>query len=551
MANTQTTSKRVLIVTGAILTSLAVASVSFAVDDELCDLEAVVNPVTFPPTGPDNLPNWVTQYNKSTFLLDVRTPLGRNLGAPRAIVTEQDDSVWDKLVHFGETDGITVQMIDPDTGEVMPYHIANPVLVVTLSTNSPSSFAPNPGLGSIWDGYLPVTPFPDVPDADEVVFRPYYVNSEDGSFNNWMAAHKVIGHTSDGFVFAPGTPLDYIRNVLGLRTCLNPNSSPNASASACIIANSSGVTGVGMPFMFAASGTESFDNPYETLPGAVDCVQPAVAQWWKQELFVFVADRDAFIRPSFNPSLRTTTRGLPTDNGRPIWDASNGTYRAPLSNESLYGSYQAATEDFFGFTTMGFGCPQDTDPCAPGSCAKAPTPYFGTAGFEDWLVQWKRNSWTVGGNRPSNEQVAEMATPSGFPFSGLGLTLNWTEFEPEATDFIPGDLRGPFGALSELIHATTKPMFLVKVLNPNQYYAAPLAHEVPWCETCPGDLNRDGAVNATDLGIMLTNWGDLGQCFNLDFSSPSVDAGDLGVLFANWGACPEWPLPDLLPLDCE
>ena len=144
-----------------------------------------------------------------------------------------------------------------------------------------------------------------------------------------------------------------------------------------------------------------------------------------------------------------------------------------------------------------------------------------------------------------------MATPSGFPFSGLGLTLNWTEFEPEATDFIPGDLRGPFGALSELIHATTKPMFLVKVLNPNQYYAAPLAHEVPWCETCPGDLNRDGAVNATDLGIMLTNWGDLGQCFNLDFSSPSVDAGDLGVLFANWGACPEWPLPDLLPLDCE
>ncbi|MDA1026499.1 MAG: hypothetical protein O3A19_08735 [Planctomycetota bacterium] len=108
MANTQTTSKRVLLVTGAILTSLAVASVSFAVDDEACDLEAVVNPVTFPPTGPDNLPNWVEQYNKSTFLLDGRNPLGRNLGAPRAIVTEQDDSVWNKLVHFGETDGITV-----------------------------------------------------------------------------------------------------------------------------------------------------------------------------------------------------------------------------------------------------------------------------------------------------------------------------------------------------------------------------------------------------------------------------------------------------------
>ena len=537
----------VLLGAGLILTSLTAAT--FAAGDEPCDLGAVVNPVTFPPTGSSrDLPDWVKQYNASTFLLDGRNPLGRNLGAPRAIVTEQDDSVWDKLVTFGETDGITIQSVDPDTGEVMPHHIANPVLVVTLSTNSPSTFATIDGLsglGPLAGDYLPVAPFAGV---DEVVFRPYFVNSEDGTFNNWMAAHQVTGRTPEGFIFAAGTPLNYIRNVLGRTTCLNPNG-PDGPADACVLANSSGVTGVGMPFMFATDPTESLDDPYEIIPGAADCVQPAVAQWWEQELFVFVADRDTFVRPSFNPSLRATTRDHPTDDGRPIWDDAAGTYRPPHPGEPLYDSYLKATENFVGYATPGFGCPED--PCAPGGCTTAPVPFLGTAGFEDWLAQWKINSWTDQGSRPDNEELDARTTPLGFPFSGLGLTLNWTEFEPDAPDFVPGDLSGRFGAISELIHATDQPMFLVKVLNPNQYYAPPLANEVPWCETCPGDFNRDGEVNARDLGMLLENWGEEGQCFTLDFSSPEVGAGDLGVLFANWGACPEWPLPDLLPLDCE
>ena len=85
---------------------------------------------------------------------------------------------------------------------------------------------------------------------------------------------------------------------------------------------------------------------------------------------MFVADRDAFVRPSFNPSLRATTRDHPTDDGRPIWDDAAGTYRPPHPGEPLYDSYLKATEHFVGYTTPGFGCPQDADACAPKSLPK-------------------------------------------------------------------------------------------------------------------------------------------------------------------------------------
>jgi hypothetical protein len=49
----------------------------------------------------------------------------------------------------------------------------------------------------------------------------------------------------------------------------------------------------------------------------------------------------------------------------------------------------------------------------------------------------------------------------------------------------------------------------------------------------PADLNGDGSVNASDLAILLGNWGGSGAG---DINgSGTVDAGDLAILLSNWG----------------
>ena len=61
-----------------------------------------------------------------------------------------------------------------------------------------------------------------------------------------------------------------------------------------------------------------------------------------------------------------------------------------------------------------------------------------------------------------------------------------------------------------------------------------------WCDSCTGDVNGDGTVDAADLGALLALWGTNGN------SSPradanrdgTVDAADLGLLLGYWGVCP-------------
>lgn len=58
-------------------------------------------------------------------------------------------------------------------------------------------------------------------------------------------------------------------------------------------------------------------------------------------------------------------------------------------------------------------------------------------------------------------------------------------------------------------------------------------------DTCPSDLNGDGTVDATDLGLLLGNFGTcaFGCIADLD-GDQDVDAGDLGLTLGRWGACP-------------
>lgn len=53
---------------------------------------------------------------------------------------------------------------------------------------------------------------------------------------------------------------------------------------------------------------------------------------------------------------------------------------------------------------------------------------------------------------------------------------------------------------------------------------------------CPADLDGDGIVDGSDLGILLSNWGGDGDG---DLNQDGlVDGADLGELLGAWGDCP-------------
>lgn len=55
---------------------------------------------------------------------------------------------------------------------------------------------------------------------------------------------------------------------------------------------------------------------------------------------------------------------------------------------------------------------------------------------------------------------------------------------------------------------------------------------------CPIDLDEDGAVDGSDLSLLLAEWGNSVAAYDLD-GDGTVGASDLGLLFAAWGACPK------------
>ncbi len=57
-------------------------------------------------------------------------------------------------------------------------------------------------------------------------------------------------------------------------------------------------------------------------------------------------------------------------------------------------------------------------------------------------------------------------------------------------------------------------------------------------DTCPADLNGNGAVDPSDLAVLLGSWGPCpGCCANLD-GDGAVGPTDLALLLGSWGPCP-------------
>lgn len=54
---------------------------------------------------------------------------------------------------------------------------------------------------------------------------------------------------------------------------------------------------------------------------------------------------------------------------------------------------------------------------------------------------------------------------------------------------------------------------------------------------CPADINRDGTVDAADLGLLIGAWNTSDAAADIN-GDGTVDAADLGLLIGAWSACP-------------
>jgi hypothetical protein len=67
---------------------------------------------------------------------------------------------------------------------------------------------------------------------------------------------------------------------------------------------------------------------------------------------------------------------------------------------------------------------------------------------------------------------------------------------------------------------------------------ASAAVSVMVASSCPADLNGDGIVTGSDLGILLGEWGTSGGSSGADLDGNGIVSGsDLGILLGDWGPC--------------
>jgi hypothetical protein len=285
----------------------------------------------------------------------------------------------------------------------------------------------------------------------------------------------------------------------GQRACFNPR-----TALGCEAAIHAGVPSVGVPFGFSDP-----DGPNPSDP------------WWREFVMIGVVDRSSLIRPSLNP---TVDANPVAQGGAPIWDEIEQTYRLARAGDGpIFEAQQAAAKSFVGYIDGPSGT----------------RTYAGWNGFAEWLAEWGTSSWSQSGRGPS-----------GFPYTMMGRTWDWLPRD----GFAHGQ-----PALSEFILMGSQSIYVIGTRSGAAYLfdRSEDPSVVPWCDTCPGDLNVDGRVDGEDLSILLSSWSTTNPCANLSKNERLVGPADLGMLLANWtgssAACPGWPaaLASLRPANCE
>ncbi|MFO0829330.1 MAG: LamG-like jellyroll fold domain-containing protein [Phycisphaerales bacterium] len=91
----------------------------------------------------------------------------------------------------------------------------------------------------------------------------------------------------------------------------------------------------------------------------------------------------------------------------------------------------------------------------------------------------------------------------------------------------------PFETFDVLIEADTDNDGVLELMGVGSISYVPAAPPAP----CPADLNGDGIVSSSDLGVLLGAWGTAGPTGDLN-GDGIVGSPDLGILLGAWGACP-------------
>ena len=234
---------------------------------------------------------------------------------------------------------------------------------------------------------------------------------------------------------------------------------------------------------------------------------------------------------------------------------SVGTASAPFLVESITAGYQAvptfAIADHFHPTGwMGDTVGLRLDACfGPAeTCGGICTRLDWSPSSSNWfglLWQYPPHNW---GDEPGLT-VAPGADRVGF--------YAWSDPASTATFRVGG---GNDGFLKErTVDLDTSPRWIEMKLDPDEYSnvatgfgvlaSGPTARtiwisEATWIADvppeCKGDINNDGFIGSSDLGLLLGAWGgsaDTLPMADLD-DDGMVSASDLGLLTANWGPCP-------------
>ncbi len=376
-------------------------------------------------------------------------------------------------------------------GNLIPKTVTLPDPVIIVSWVFTTDVPPSTVCGRPWQSFK--------------MLQEYVANDCDGALNSWFTMNCDA--------------IEYIDDVKNIdRACLNMN----AGGQGCDDTIAIGLPTVGVPFAFGQmQDSKGAYDPY------FDAASDYDFAWWEEFVIVAVADRSSLIRPSLNPTVAPNTKDRITDNGEPVWDVVNQRYRRPNKTDAIYPAVKEKLENFVGW----FGDDE----------------FRGFNGYWEWQALWQERSWNgtpATPNPPYNQ----------FPYSGLGLTLDWTTnydaetdtvWAPNESDPLPRD----FYALSEFIHIGQTPIYFIGGFEGSQYFGSPEGNQVHWYDSCEADLNMDGQVDGADLSILLDNWdteeptseNPTNLCVNIGKISPRVGGAALVELLNNWGDCTSWP----------
>jgi hypothetical protein len=137
----------------------------------------------------------------------------------------------------------------------------------------------------------------------------------------------------------------------------------------------------------------------------------------------------------------------------------------------------------------------------------------------------------------------QMSTVAAIPASAYnGVVTSFTGVAVgENKVFLTVGLQSGYGNVPIAVYGISEGQFLPSLPAPsraaeNCCYGAGAAYLPPTAPSCQADFNRDGAVDGTDLGVILANWGASGGPADAD-SNGVVDGVDLGLFLASWGEC--------------